>query len=60
MSYRLEKGKSFIGSLATHDDNSPKFHGGVDYCNHTTGLKISLPMINRVPVCFLMQITANV
>lgn len=46
MSYRLEKGKSLIGSFATHDDISPMFHGGVDYCNLTTGLQISLPMLN--------------
>ncbi len=46
MSYRLEKGKSLIGSFATHDDISPMFHGGVDYCNLTTGLQITLPMLN--------------
>ena len=46
MSYRLEKGKSLIGSFATHDDISPMFHGEVDYCNLTTGLQISLPMLN--------------
>lgn len=46
MSYRLEKGKSLIGSFATHDDISPMFHGGTDYCNLTTGLQITLPMLN--------------
>ena len=46
MSYRLEKGKSLIGSFATHDDISPMFHGGVDYCNLTTGLQATLPMLN--------------
>ena len=38
MSYKVGKGKSLIGSFATHDDISPMFHGGVDYCNLTTGL----------------------
>ncbi|MBQ8668955.1 hypothetical protein IJ472_04185, partial [bacterium] len=46
MSYRVERGKSLIGSFATHDDISPMFHGGVDYCNLTTGLQIALPMLN--------------
>lgn len=46
MSYRLEKGKSLIGSFATHDDISPMFHGGTDYCNLTTGLQATLPMLN--------------
>ena len=46
MSYRLPKGKSLIGSFATHDDISPMFHGGVDYCNMTMGLQATLPMLN--------------
>lgn len=46
MSHRLDKGKSLIGSFATHDDISPMFHGGVDYCNLTTGLQVTLPMLN--------------
>ena len=46
MSYRLPKGKSLIGSFATHDDISPMYHGGVDYCNLTTGLQATLPMLN--------------
>ncbi len=46
MSYRLPKGKSLIGSFATHDDISPMFHGGADYCNLTTGLQATLPMLN--------------
>ncbi|MDR1167671.1 MAG: hypothetical protein LBK53_02110 [Heliobacteriaceae bacterium] len=40
------KGKSFIGSFATHDDISPMFHGGTDYCNLTMGLQVTLPMLN--------------
>ena len=46
MSYRLPKGKSLIGSFATHDDISPMYHGGSDYCNLTMGLQATLPMIN--------------
>lgn len=46
MSYRLEKGKSLIGSFATHDDISPMSHGGVVYCNLTSGLEATLPMLN--------------
>ena len=46
MSYRVGKEKSLIGSFATHDDISPMFHGGVDYCNLTTGLQVTLPMLN--------------
>lgn len=46
MSYRLPKGKSLIGSFATHDDISPMFHGGAEYCNLTMGLQVTLPMLN--------------
>ena len=46
MSYKLPKGKALIGSFATHDDISPMFHGGADYCNMTMGLQATLPMIN--------------
>lgn len=46
MSYRLPKGKSLIGSFATHDDISPMYHGGADYCNLTMGLQATLPMLN--------------
>lgn len=46
MSYRVEKGKSLIGSFATHDDISPMFHGGEVYCNLTSGLEATLPMMN--------------
>ena len=46
MSYKLPKGKSLIGSFATHDDISPMFHGGSDYCNMTMGLQATLPMVN--------------
>lgn len=46
MSYRLPKGKSLIGSFATHDDISPMYHGGSDYCNLTMGLQATIPMNN--------------
>lgn len=46
MSYRLDKGKSLIGSFATHDDISPMYHGKTDYCNLTSGLQATLPMLN--------------
>ena len=46
LSYRVEKGKSLIGSFATHDDISPMYHGGADYCNLTSGLQATLPMLN--------------
>ena len=46
MSYRLPKGKSLIGSFATHDDISPMFHGGADYCKMTSVLQATLPMMN--------------
>ena len=42
----MKPGKSLIGSFATHDDISPMFHGGADYCNLTTGLQATLPMMN--------------
>ena len=46
MSYRVERGKSLIGSFATHDDISPMCHGGEIYCNLTSGLQATLPMMN--------------
>ena len=46
MSYRVDTGKSLIGSFATHDDASPMFHGGEVYCNLTSGLQATLPMMN--------------
>lgn len=46
MSKRLPQGKTLIGSFATHDDISPMDHGGEIYCNLTTGLQATLPMLN--------------
>lgn len=42
----LPKGKSLIGSFATHDDDSPMSHGGPDYCMMTDVLQTTLPMTN--------------
>lgn len=46
MSNKMAKGKSVIGSFATHDDISPMFHGGAEFCNLTAGLQATLPMLN--------------
>ena len=46
MSYRVERGKSLIGSFATHDDISPMCHGGEVFCNLMSGLEVTLPMLN--------------
>ena len=50
MSYRVGKEKSLIGSFATHDDISPMFHGGVDFCKMVMGLQSTLPMTNMYQV----------
>ena len=46
MSYRHYKGKSLIGSFATHDDHSPMSNGGPDYCMMTNVIQATLPMTN--------------
>ncbi len=46
MSHKYDKGKSLIGSFATHDDKSPMSNGGPDYCMMTTVLQSTLPMTN--------------
>ena len=46
MSYSVDKGKSLIGSFSTHDDISPMYHGKTDFCNLTSGLQATLPMVN--------------
>ncbi len=46
MTHRLEKGKSLIGSFATHDDVSPMYQGKTLFCNLATGLMQTLPMTN--------------
>ena len=46
MNNRLPAGKTLIGSFATHDDISPMDHGGEIYCNLTSGLQATLPVLN--------------
>jgi len=46
MSYEMPERKSLIGSFASHDDLSPMFHGGVNYCNMVSGIQALLPMTN--------------
>lgn len=50
MSYSLEPGKSLIASFASHDDLSPMFHGGADYCKLIMGLEATIPMTNMYQV----------
>lgn len=46
MSQKYDKGKSLIGSFATHDDKSPMSNGGADYCMMTNVVQATLPMTN--------------
>lgn len=46
LSYRVDTGKSVIGSFATHDDMSPMYNGGAIFCNLVSGLQATLPMMN--------------
>ncbi len=46
MSEKYDKGKSLIGSFATHDDKSPMSNGGADYCMMTNVIQATLPMTN--------------
>lgn len=46
MTHRLDKGKSLIGSFATHDDISPMYQGKELFCNLASGLMLTLPMTN--------------
>ena len=46
MSYKHNKGKSLIGSFATHDDKSPMSNGGPDYCMMTNVVQTTVPMTN--------------
>lgn len=50
MSYTLEHGKSLIASFASHDDLSPMFHGGADFCKMIMGLETVIPMTNMYQV----------
>lgn len=46
MTQKMPANKSLIGDFVTHDDISPMAHGGVPYCNLTTGLQATMPMTN--------------
>lgn len=46
MSHDHDKGKSLIGSFATHDDKSPMSNGGADYCMMTNVIQTTVPMTN--------------
>lgn len=46
MTQNHEKGKSMIGSFATHDDKSPMANGGADYCMMTNVIQATVPMTN--------------
>lgn len=50
LSYRVDQGKSIIASFASHDDLSPMFHGGADYCKLIMGLEATIPMTNMYSV----------
>lgn len=45
-SKNMPKGKSLIGSFATHDDKSPMSNGGADYCMMTNVVQTTVPMTN--------------
>ena len=46
MSNRLYEPKSLIGSMTTHDDQSPMYYGGAPWVMFTTALQSTLPMVN--------------
>lgn len=46
LSFNHKKGKSLIGSFATHDDKSPMSNGGPDYCMMTNVVQTTVPMTN--------------
>ena len=50
LSYKVEQGKSLIASFASHDDLSPMFHGGADFCKLIMGLQATIPMTNMYEV----------
>ncbi len=50
LSYKVEQGKSLIASFASHDDLSPMFHGGADFCKLIMGLQSTIPMTNMYQV----------
>lgn len=50
LTYRVDQGKSAIASFASHDDLSPMFHGGADFCKMIYGLEATMPMTNMYAV----------
>ncbi len=46
MSNRMNEPKSLIGSMTTHDDQSPMYYGGAPWVMFTTALQTTLPMVN--------------
>ncbi len=46
ITHNHDKGKSLIGSFATHDDKSPMANGGADYCMMTNVFQATVPMTN--------------
>ena len=46
MSNRMKEPKSLIGSMTTHDDQSPMYYGGAPWVMFTTALQNTLPMVN--------------
>ena len=46
VSNRLNEPKSLIGSMTTHDDQSPMYQGGAPWVMFTTVLQNTLPMVN--------------
>lgn len=46
MSNRQSEPKSLIGSMTTHDDQSPMHYGGAPWVMFTTALQCTLPMVN--------------
>ncbi len=50
LTYRVDLGKWAIASFASHDDLSPMFHGGADFCKMIYGLEATMPMTNMYAV----------
>lgn len=46
MSNRSKEPKSLIGSMTTHDDQSPMYYGGAPWVMFTTAMQSTLPMVN--------------
>ena len=46
MSNRQNEPKSLLGSMTTHDDQSPMYYGGAPWVMFTTAMQSTLPMVN--------------